>query len=64
LATEAAITIRDHARKASAVDRLVAVIAIDDSPSQWIARRAGLGVERTLDRDGARVAIYATAEDV
>jgi RimJ/RimL family protein N-acetyltransferase len=60
LATEAALAVRDHAREAFAIQRLIAIIDPRNVPSQRVAQKAGLGLERALTRAGRPVEIYAT----
>ena len=52
LATEAASACRDYARDVLKVDRLVAIIDSGNRPSQRVAEKLGLVVERTSDNHG------------
>lgn len=59
-ATEAAAACRDHARYRLGVDRLVAIIHPDNTPSQRVAERIGLSFERaTTSGSGDPVHVYA-----
>jgi RimJ/RimL family protein N-acetyltransferase len=53
LATEAAIACRDYARDVLDVDRLIAIIAPDNAPSQRVAEKAGLSLEKRTTGGGA-----------
>jgi RimJ/RimL family protein N-acetyltransferase len=62
LATEAASACRDYARDILKVDRLVAIIDPRNRPSQRVAEKLGLVVERSSDSHGrwsSRRRIYA-----
>jgi RimJ/RimL family protein N-acetyltransferase len=52
LATEAASACRDYARDVLRVDRLIAIIDPRNRPSQRVAEKLGLIVERTSDNQG------------
>jgi RimJ/RimL family protein N-acetyltransferase len=52
LATEAASACRDYARDVLKVNRLVAIIDPRNRPSQRVAEKLGLVVERTSDNHG------------
>jgi RimJ/RimL family protein N-acetyltransferase len=52
LATEAASACRDYARDVLKADRLVAIIDSRNRPSQRVAEKLGLKVERTSDNHG------------
>jgi RimJ/RimL family protein N-acetyltransferase len=52
LATEAAAACRDHARDVLGVDRLIAIIDPRNRPSQRVAEKLGLVVERDSDNHG------------
>ena len=59
-ATEAAIACRDHARDVLGVPRLVAIIHPDNTASQRVAEKAGLGHERdAVARSDQPVRIHA-----
>jgi RimJ/RimL family protein N-acetyltransferase len=49
LATEAAAACRDHARDVLGVDRLIAIIGLGNRPSQRVAEKLGLALERHTD---------------
>jgi GNAT superfamily N-acetyltransferase len=53
LATEAAAVCRDYARDVLGVDRLIAIIALDNRPSQRVAEKLGLVLERHTDNQAA-----------
>jgi RimJ/RimL family protein N-acetyltransferase len=52
LATEAAAACRDYARDVLGVDRLIAIIDPRNRPSQRVAEKLGLVVERNSDNHG------------
>jgi RimJ/RimL family protein N-acetyltransferase len=52
LATEAATACRDHARDVLGVERLIAIIDRATRPSQRVAEKLGLVVERGGDNHG------------
>jgi RimJ/RimL family protein N-acetyltransferase len=52
LATEAAAACRDYARDVLGVDRLIAVIGQHNRPSQRVAEKLGLVLERQTDNQG------------
>jgi RimJ/RimL family protein N-acetyltransferase len=52
LATEAAAACRDYARDVLGVDRLIAIIDPQNRPSQRVAEKLGLVVERDTDSHG------------
>ncbi|AVT38242.1 GNAT family N-acetyltransferase [Plantactinospora sp. BB1] len=59
-ATEAAIACRDHARDRLGVERLIAIVHPDNTPSQRVAEKIGLRFERaTTSRSGLPVRVYA-----
>jgi RimJ/RimL family protein N-acetyltransferase len=64
LATEAAAACRDYARDVLDVDRLIAIIALGNRPSQRVAEKLGLALERQTDNQGRWPSfqlIYATS---
>jgi RimJ/RimL family protein N-acetyltransferase len=64
LATEAATACRDHARDVLGLERLIAIIDPRNRPSQRVAEKLGLVVERETDnrgRWGGARRIYATS---
>ena len=52
LATEAASACRDHARDVLGLERLIAIIDPRNRPSQRVAEKLGLVVERESDNHG------------
>lgn len=52
LATEAGAACRDHARDVLGVDRLIAIISLGNRPSQRVAEKLGLALERHTDNQG------------
>ncbi|WP_206185135.1 GNAT family N-acetyltransferase [Thermoactinospora rubra] len=58
-ATEAAAACRDHARDVLDVDRLIAIIAPANVPSQRVAEKIGLRFERMATYNGGRQRIYS-----
>jgi RimJ/RimL family protein N-acetyltransferase len=64
LATEAAAACRDYARDVLDVDRLIAIIALGNRPSQRVAEKLGLALERQTDNQGrwpSSQLVYATS---
>jgi RimJ/RimL family protein N-acetyltransferase len=64
LATEAAAACCDYARDVLEVDRLIAIIALGNRPSQRVAEKLGLALERQTDNQGrwpSPQLIYATS---
>jgi RimJ/RimL family protein N-acetyltransferase len=64
LATEAAAACRDYARDVLGADRLIAIIAQGNRPSQRVAEKLGLALERQTDNQGrwpSPQLIYATS---
>ncbi len=57
-ASEAAAACRDHARDILRLDRLIAIIDPDNVPSQRVAEKLGLTVERLATYKGRRHRIY------
>ncbi len=61
-ATEAAAACRDFARDVLDIKRLIAIIHPDNVPSQRVAEKIGLAVERdTTFRTGVPIRVYAAA---
>ncbi|MDR8412759.1 GNAT family N-acetyltransferase [Nonomuraea sp. 3-1Str] len=58
-ATEAAAACRDHARDVLGVDRLISIIHPDNVPSQRVAEKNGLTLERLADFHGLPRRIYS-----
>lgn len=58
-ATEVAAASRDYARDVLALDRLIAIIDPRNLPSQRVAEKIGLTLEKEIDRRGKRRRIYA-----
>lgn len=59
-ATEAALRCRDLAREHFAVPRLIAIIHPDNQPSQRVAGKIGLSLEKLVATTGGDQLIYAT----
>ncbi|MEU9833412.1 GNAT family N-acetyltransferase [Streptosporangium sp. NPDC048047] len=59
-ATEAATACRDHARDVLGLDRLIAIINPDNVPSQRVAEKIGLALEREATYQGRTTRIYAS----
>ena len=57
LATEAAISVRDAARSAG-VAHLVAIIRPDNLPSQRVAQKVGLSLERRVFKNGGEALVF------
>jgi RimJ/RimL family protein N-acetyltransferase len=57
LATEAAVAVRDAARDAG-IPHLVAIIRPENIPSQRVAQKIGLTLERTAFKNGGDVLIF------
>jgi RimJ/RimL family protein N-acetyltransferase len=60
-ATEAATACRDHARDVLRLDRLIAIINPANRPSQRVAEKLGLALERSATWNDQKVSIYAGA---
>lgn len=61
-ATEAAAACRDYARDVLGAERLIAIIRPDNRPSQRVAEKIGLPLERkAVSRSGLPVHVHATA---
>lgn len=58
-ATEAATACRDHARDILGLERLIAIINPDNVPSQRVAEKLGLTLERSAIWKDQQVSIYA-----
>ena len=58
-ATEAASACRDHARDVLGLERLVAIIDPGNAPSQRVAEKIGLVLEKETDWSGKRMRVYA-----
>ncbi|MET7327129.1 GNAT family N-acetyltransferase [Nonomuraea sp. NPDC005650] len=58
-ATEAAAACRDHAREVLGLDRLIAIIAPGNVPSQRVAEKIGLALEREAVYRDRAARIYA-----
>ena len=59
LATEAATACRDHAR-ACGIERLIAIMVPENLPSQRVAQRIGLALDRaTVTSTGLPIHVYA-----
>jgi RimJ/RimL family protein N-acetyltransferase len=61
LATEAAGACRDYAFGVLGVDRLIAIILPENVPSQGVARRLGMEVEKESEHAGRRHLIFSMA---
>jgi RimJ/RimL family protein N-acetyltransferase len=59
LATEAAAACRDHAFGVLGLDRLIAIILPENTPSQGVARRIGMEIEKEADHAGLRHLIFS-----
>ena len=57
LATEAAAAVRDAAREAG-IDHLVAIIRPENLPSQRVAQKIGLRLERTFFKNGGDALLF------
>jgi RimJ/RimL family protein N-acetyltransferase len=58
-ATEAATAIRDHARSQLGFERLISLIAPENTASQAVARRIGMQHERDLTFEGRPTSLFA-----
>lgn len=58
-ATEAATACCDHARDVLRLDRLIAIINPGNRPSQRVAEKLGLALERSATWNDQKVSIYA-----
>jgi RimJ/RimL family protein N-acetyltransferase len=59
LATEAAVACRDHAFEAVGVDRLIALVRVENAPSAGVARKVGMTVWRETMRAGFRHHVFS-----
>ena len=59
LATEAAAACRDHAFGVLGLDRLIAIVLPEKLPSQAVARKIGMEVEKEADHAGRRHLIFS-----
>ena len=59
LAAEAAAACRDYARDVLGIRRLVAIVGPDNVPSQGVARKIGMDVERSFVRKGMPMLLFA-----
>jgi RimJ/RimL family protein N-acetyltransferase len=59
LATEAAMVCRDHAFEAVGVDRLIALVRVENAPSAGVARNVGMTVWRETIRSGLRHHVFS-----
>jgi ribosomal-protein-alanine N-acetyltransferase len=63
LATEAAVACRNHAFDVVGVDRLIALVRPENTPSCGVAERLGLRVWRETQRAGPRHLVYSMTRD-
>jgi len=63
LATEAAMACRDHAFDSLAVDRLIALVNVENLPSAGVARKLGMMVWRETMRSGLTHLVYSMGPD-
>jgi ribosomal-protein-alanine N-acetyltransferase len=63
LATEAALACRDHAFEAVGVDRLIALIRVENEPSAGVARKLGMTVWKETMRAGSPHHVYSIDRD-
>jgi len=59
LATEAGLCVRDYARDVIQRDRLIAIIGAENVPSQSVARKLGMSLERVDSLDGKERLIFS-----
>ncbi len=59
LATEAGLCVRDYARDVIQRERLIAIIGKENVPSQSVARKLGMSLERVDSLDGKERLIFA-----
>jgi RimJ/RimL family protein N-acetyltransferase len=59
LATEAALASRDHAFDVVGVDRLIALVRVENEPSAGVARKIGMSVWKETDRAGLPHVVYS-----
>ena len=59
LASEAAAACRDHARDALGLERVVSIISPENVPSQGVARKVGMELEREIVRSGQRQLLFS-----
>ncbi|WP_101788334.1 GNAT family N-acetyltransferase [Nonomuraea indica] len=58
-ATEAALACRDHAKEVLGIEHLIAIINPDNVPSQRVAAKLGLTLERMAEYNGVQQRIYS-----
>ena len=58
-ATESAIAWRDYARDVLGLDRLVAIVAPGNEPSQAVATRMGMSLERQFLKNGEPLLLFS-----
>ena len=58
-ATEAAVACRDHAFGPLGLDRIISIILPENTPSQAVARRIGMEVEKEAEHAGMPHLIFA-----
>ena len=63
LATEAALACRDLAFDVVGVDRLIALVRMENEPSAGVARKIGMSVWKETDRVGLRHAVYSLTRE-
>jgi RimJ/RimL family protein N-acetyltransferase len=63
LATEAAAASRDHAFRALGVDRLVALVRVENEPSAGVARRIGMRPWKRIDHAGLDHVVWSMTRD-
>jgi RimJ/RimL family protein N-acetyltransferase len=59
LATEAALVCRDHAFEAVGVDRLIALVRVENAPSAEVAHNVGMTVWKETMRGGFRHHVFS-----
>ena len=62
-ATETGRGVRDHAFGTMGLDRVISLIRPVNEPSQGVARKVGMEVERETDFHGYRHLVYAVRRD-
>ena len=58
-ATEAALAVRDYAYTTLGLDRLVSLIRTGNAASERVAAKAGMGLEKEVERHGSQYRLYS-----
>jgi len=64
LATEAALACRDYAFAVVGVDRLIALVRVENAPSAGVARKLGMTVWKPTTRAGVRHLVFSVTRSM